>query len=58
MDKSSQSLDKLRRIRGLWAELERTKSGSPEYAALMEKIRALSAEYRGLAVSQDEPPKS
>lgn len=46
--------EKLRRIHQLWRELERTKPNTSESEALMDKIRALSAEYKA---STDAPQK-
>jgi hypothetical protein len=51
MDTASQ---KLERIHQLWKELERMEPNTSEYEALMEKIRALSAEYQSL---MDTPKK-
>ena len=41
-------LDKLQRIRQLWKKQERIKIGTAEHEAVMEQIRALSAEYQAL----------
>ena len=46
--------EKLERIHQLWRELERMKPNTAESEALMEKIRALSAEYQAL---MDTPQK-
>jgi hypothetical protein len=51
-------LDKLRRIRQLWEKQERTKLGTPEHEALMQQIRALSAEYQALIDTPKKPRKS
>jgi hypothetical protein len=40
--------EKLLRIHQLWIELERMKPNTSESEALMEEIRALSAEYQAL----------
>jgi hypothetical protein len=55
MDRANTAIDKLERIQQLWAELSRTKLNSPEYKALAEKIRTLSAEYQSLANNSKEP---
>jgi len=47
--------EKLLRIQRLWKELEKLKPNTGESEALMEKIRALSAEYKALI---DAPPKA
>ena len=52
MEKAS---EKLLRIQQLWKELEQLKPNTSESEALMEKIRALSAEYKALV---DAPPKA
>lgn len=46
--------EKLERIHQLWRELERMKPNTAESEALMEQIRALSAEYQAL---MDTPQK-
>jgi hypothetical protein len=51
-------LDKLRRIRQLWKKQERLKIGTPEHEALMQQIRALSAEYQALIDTPKKPRKS
>ena len=53
MDKAALALEKLHHIELLWTELERARFGTPEYEALMKKIRALSSEYHILI----DPPK-
>jgi hypothetical protein len=57
MDKVTPAIDKLERIKQLWIELGRQKSNSPEYGAIMKKIRVLSAEYQALANAPAEPKK-
>jgi hypothetical protein len=47
--------EKLRRIHQLWRELERTKPNTSESEALMEKIRALSAEYQAFINAAKKP---
>ena len=54
MEKAS---DTLQRIRKLWAELAKTKANTSESEALIEKIRALSAEYEAMKES-DKPKES
>jgi hypothetical protein len=54
VDEADQALAKLKQIQDLWAELGRTRLDSPEYQSLMERIHALSAEYRALV---DQPKK-
>jgi hypothetical protein len=48
MSDASIAIDKLRHIEDLWENLKRTKTGTPEYAALIKEIAALSTEYQGL----------
>jgi hypothetical protein len=48
-------LDKLQRIQQLWVEVGRTKSDTPEYKTLMDKLRVLSAEYQALVDSAKKP---
>lgn len=50
--------EKLERIRQLWKELERMKPNTSEAEALMEKIRALSAEYQALIDAPQKPKES
>jgi hypothetical protein len=47
--------DTLNRIQSLWKELERTKPDTSEYVALMNRIRALSDEYRALVDAPKKP---
>jgi len=47
--------DTLERIRASWKELGGLRHGTSEYEALLNKIRALSAEYQALI---DAPKKS
>ena len=47
--------DTLKHIRRLWKELERRNPKTPEYDALMDKIRVLSAEYQGLIDAPKNP---
>jgi len=47
--------DTLKGIRRLWKELERTKPKTPEYEALMDKIRVLSVEYQGFIDAPKNP---
>ena len=51
-------LDKLQRIRQLWKKQERIKIGTAEHEAVMEQIRALSAEYQALIDTPKKPRKS
>ncbi|MGD0963273.1 MAG: hypothetical protein ABSA57_05160 [Candidatus Acidiferrales bacterium] len=51
-------LDKLERIRQLWKKQERVKLGTLEHEALMQQIRALSAEYQALIDTPKKPRKS
>jgi hypothetical protein len=48
MSEANVALDKLQAIQHLWTELGRTGLNTPEYEALMNKIRVLSAEYQAL----------
>ncbi|GAC1641142.1 MAG: hypothetical protein NVS9B14_22780 [Candidatus Acidiferrum sp.] len=50
--------DALQRIHLLWKKLEETKPDTPEYAALMKQIRALSDEYRSLIDVPKKPTNS
>jgi hypothetical protein len=52
------SANKLERIRKIWEELARTRPGTPEYHAIMENIRTLSAEYRVLVGASKKLGKS
>jgi predicted nucleic acid-binding Zn-ribbon protein len=47
--------DQLERIQQLWKELERLKPNTIEYERLVEKIRALSAEYVALIDAPKKP---
>jgi hypothetical protein len=51
------ALDKLHRIQQLWKEMGRTKSDTPEYEALLKKIRVLSDEYQTLVETAINPKK-
>jgi hypothetical protein len=42
----------------LWIELERETPDGPQYEALAEQIRVLSAEYRTLLDARSKPEKS
>ena len=55
MDKANPAIEKLERIKQLWIELGGTKSNSPDYGAVMKKIRTLSAEYQALAAEPSGP---
>jgi hypothetical protein len=50
-------IEKLERIKELWGELARTKVHTPEYGALMSRIRALSAEYQALIDTPKAPKR-
>lgn len=50
--------DLLERIRQLWRKLEVTKPNTSEYAAIMNKIRVLSEEYRALIDAPKKPTES
>jgi len=56
--KTDGALAKLKRIRQLWIELERETPDGPQYEALAEQIRVLSAEYRELLDAPKKPEKS
>jgi hypothetical protein len=58
MEKTNPAIEKLQRIKELWTELGQKKLNSPEYNALTEKIRILSAEYQALAEATREPKMS
>ena len=47
--------EELNRIQQLWTELGRMKPNTSEADALMEKIRALSAEYHALINAPQKP---
>ncbi len=48
-------LQKLERIRRLWAELKTTSLDSPQYTALVREIQALSKEYTALVDAATKP---
>jgi DNA repair ATPase RecN len=48
METASEKVERIERIHQLWKELERMKPNTSEAEALMEKNRALSAEYQAL----------
>jgi hypothetical protein len=50
--------DALERIRAAWKELGALRPGTSEYEALLNKIRALSAEYQALIDAPKKPPAS
>jgi len=50
--------EKLLRVHRLWIELERMKPNTSESEALMEKIRALSAEYQAFIDAPQKPKES
>jgi hypothetical protein len=54
-EEANPAVEILKRIQRLWDELGRTKLKTPEYEALLEKIRTLSAEYTKL---RPDVPKS
>lgn len=58
MAKTDPAVAKLRRIRRLWIQLERETPSGPQYKALAEQIRVLSAEYRVLVALPQKPEKS
>ncbi len=58
MNDPNAARDKLERIKQLWSELEQTAEESPEHNNLIEKIRALSAEYRKLSGAKAKPERS
>ena len=58
MAKTDGAVAKLKRIRQLWIELERETPDGPQYEALAEQIRVLSAEYRTLLDARSKPEKS
>ena len=47
----------LERLKALWLELERAKSKTPEYDALMKQIRAESDAYKALIDVEKSPPR-
>jgi hypothetical protein len=53
MSESKVAIAKLEAIQKLWAELGRVELKTPEYETLLEKIRALSAEYQLLVDASD-----
>jgi hypothetical protein len=57
MNETDVVLDKLQRIQQLWLELGRTRLDTPEYVALMKKIRVLSAEYQALVDAAKKPDR-
>jgi hypothetical protein len=50
--------DRLQRITQLWKTLELTKPNTSEYDAIMDQIRVLSEEYKGLIDAPKNPVKS
>ena len=48
----------LQRIQQMWKELERMGPKTPEYEALIVKIRVLSAEYLALIDTPKKPRES
>jgi hypothetical protein len=61
VDRTDPAIAKLRRIRRLirrlWLELERETPEGPQYEALAEQIRVLSAEYKALVNAAKKPEK-
>ena len=47
----------LQHIQKLWSDLGRTKMDSPEYNALIEQIRLLSAEHQAILNVRKPPGK-
>jgi hypothetical protein len=58
MDDTNVAVDKLQRIQQLWVELGRTKLNTPEYQSILEKIRALSAEYQAVVDAHKKTEQS
>jgi hypothetical protein len=56
--KTDGAVAKPKRIRQLWTKLERETPSSPQYEALAEHIRVLSAEYQELLGAPEKPEKS
>jgi hypothetical protein len=50
--------DTLERIQTLWKQLEGLRPNTSEYEALLNQIRALSAEYQALVDAPKKPRKS
>ena len=48
MSTTMTAIDELKRIEELWEKLKSVKSHTPEYAALVKQIAALSGEYQKL----------
>jgi hypothetical protein len=57
MNDTNAAIDKLQRIQQLWKEMGQTKSDTPEYQALLKKIRVLSAEYQAIVDTPVKPQK-
>jgi hypothetical protein len=53
-DSNHRAIQKLQVIQGLWLDIGRAKLGTPEYNALIKRIRSESAEYQALV---DAPTK-
>jgi hypothetical protein len=58
VNQTNAAINKLERIRQLWEELGRTSLHTPEYQAVMKRIRDLSAEYQMLTDASKKPEKS
>jgi hypothetical protein len=58
MTDANPAIVKLQHIRQLWAELARSKPNTPECRDIMNKIRALSAEYQSLVDASPTSGKS
>ncbi len=58
MDGPDGAVDKLRSIEQLWIELQHTSENTPEYEALINKIRVLAVEYRALVDASKKQRKT
>jgi hypothetical protein len=58
MKEKDPAIPRLRRIREMWKELQKTEENSPEYERLVEQIRVLATEYKALVNAPKKPEKS
>jgi len=57
MNESIIAIEKLRRIEELWEKLKGIKTNAPEYAPVIKRIAALSAEYQKLLEAAKAPER-
>jgi hypothetical protein len=58
MDETNIAVPKLKLILQAWSELGHTNRNTPQYQTLMNKIRALSVEYKALVDARKKPAGS